>query len=218
MPINENLANYFKAEIRKRGEEDFARELGFITNGSDTLIQGFVRSTPPLKVSLTAKSISDPEMTTSCSCRTGSKGSTCKHIWTILLATAAKYPDFLDVKKALTMTSGLSATNAESPYQVKQAVFKKAQYEKQKQWIKEKKAAKKQNAEPARERLPVAIENAFEFFTQNGFPMEHTRDEETLKSAMKALARIFHPDKGGTHEEAVILNSHYATLTRFFEK
>lgn len=116
------------------------------------------------------------------------------------------------------MASGSSAAKAESPYKAKQADFKKAQYEKQKQWVKEKKAEKKLKAEPSRERLPVEIENAFEFFTQNGFSMEYTRDEETLKSAMKTLARIFHPDKGGTHEEAVILNNHYATLTRFFAK
>lgn len=218
MPIHENLVNYFKTEIRRRGEEDYAKELGYISNGSDTLIQGFVRSTPPLRVTLATKAIADPEMTASCSCRTGSKGSTCKHIWTILLATDVKYPDFLDVKKTLTMATGFSAAKTESPYKTKQADFKKAQYEKQKQWVREKKAENKLKAEPSRERLSVAIENAFEFFTQNGFSLEQTRDEETLKSAMKTLARIFHPDKGGTHEEAVILNNHYATLTRFFAK
>ena len=216
--IHENLANYFKAEIRRRGQEDYAKELGYISNGSDTLIQGFVKSTPPLRVALAAKTIADQEMTASCSCRAGAKGSTCKHIWTILLATEANYPDFLDVKKTISMAPAQNATKAEAPYKAKQADFKKAQYERQKQWVKEKNAAKKLKAEPPRERLPAAIEEAFEFFSQNGFSMENNRDEETLKVAMKTLARIFHPDKGGTHEEAVVLNSHYATLTRFFTK
>lgn len=217
MPIHENLVNYFKAEIRSRGQEDYAKELGYISNGSDTLIQGFVKSTPPLRVSLATRTIADQEMTASCSCRAAAKGSTCKHIWTIMLATEAKYPDFLDVKKTMTMITAQSPAK-EAPYKAKQADFKKQQYEKQKQWVKEKKAEKKQKAEPPRERLPDAIENALAFFSLNGFPMEHNRNEETLKTAMKTLARIFHPDKGGTHEEAVILNSHYATLTRFFSK
>lgn len=218
MPIHENLTNYFKAEIRRRGEEDYAKELGHISVGSDTLIQGFVRSTPPLRVTFAAKSIADHEMTASCSCRLGAKGSTCKHMWTILLAAQAQYPDFLDVKKTITMSLNQKTSQESTPYKARQAEFKKQQYEKQKQWLKEKKAEKKIKDEPPRERLPEAIENAFDFFSQNGFPMERSRGEETLKTAMKTLARIFHPDKGGTHEEAVILNNHYTTLTKFFAK
>lgn len=214
MPIHENLTNYFKAEIRRRGESDYAKELGHISNGSDTQIQGFVRSTPPLRVTLTTRSINDQEIAASCSCRTGAKGSTCKHLWTILKATEAKYPDFLDVKKTLTIISAQNPFKEAAPFKAKQAEYKKQQYEKQKQWLKNKKL----KAGPPRERLPDAIESALEFFSQNGFPLENRRDEEALKVAMKTLARIFHPDKGGTHEEAIVLNTHYSTLSRFFAK
>lgn len=218
MPIHENLANYFKAEIRKRGEQDYRKDLGHISIGSDTQIQAFVRSTPPLRVTFSSATIADAEMTVSCTCRAGTKGSTCKHIWTILLATDALHPDFLDEKRTIQMISNQSLSEAATPYKTKQTEFKKLQYEKQKQWMKEKKAEKKLKAEPPRERLPPDIENAFEFFLQNGFPLASSRDEESLKTAMKTLARIFHPDKGGTHEEATILNGHYATLTRFYTK
>lgn len=217
MAIHENLTNYFKPEVRNRGQEDFANELGYISSGSDTQIQGFVKAMPPRRVSLATSAISDHEITVSCSCRAGLSGSICKHIWTILLATEAKYPDFLDVKKTITIAIAKTESTArQAPYKAKQAEFKKQQYEKQKQWAKNKKTGKKLKEEPPRERFPIAVENAFEFFSQNGFPMESSPAEDALKGAMKTLARIFHPDKGGTHEEAVILNSHYTTLIRFF--
>lgn len=214
MPIEEILENYFKPEVRNRGREDFAKELGFISNGSDTQIQGFVKAMPPLKVLLTSAEISSEEFMASCTCSASAKGVLCKHIWTILLLVEKKYPDFLSSKKSIELE--VRPPIAESPYKTKQADFKQQQYQKQKQWVKDKKAEQKRKlSAPPRERYSDTVERALDFFSQNGFPMENIRDEEHLKNAMKNLARVFHPDKGGSHDEAVILNNHYATLARF---
>lgn len=210
--MHENLINYFKAEVRKRGEDDFRKELGHISTGSDTQIQAYVRSTPALKVSLTATSIASDVITATCSCRLGKKGSACKHMWTILLATAESFPDFLDIKKNFNISVAVEAEDRTSPLKIKQNEFKKQQYERQKAWAKKIKADKKHRLEP---QLPVAVTSALQFFSQNGFSIE---DSEALKVALKTLARIFHPDKGGTHEEATILNAHYATLSKHFGK
>lgn len=217
MPIAESIENYFKPEVRSRGQAEFAKELGFISNGSDTQIQGIVKSTPPLRVSLSSASIDSAEINVTCTCRMAGKGSFCKHIWTLLLLAETRHPDFFESKTSLAF--GMLAPSADEPYKAKQADFKKQQYEKQKKWVKEKKTENKRKlSEVPRECYSDAVESALIFFAQNGFPMESNRDEELLKNAMKNLARIFHPDKGGSHEEAVILNTHYATLSRFITR
>jgi cellulose synthase/poly-beta-1,6-N-acetylglucosamine synthase-like glycosyltransferase len=46
-----------------------------------------------------------------------------------------------------------------------------------------------------------AIENAFEYFLQNGFDLKISFNEESISRARKKLSRVFHPDIIGTHEE-----------------
>ena len=41
--------------------------------------------------------------------------------------------------------------------------------------------------------------------------------EEILKTAKKQLSRVFHPDKGGSHEEMVTLNANFDVLMEFLD-
>jgi hypothetical protein len=105
-------------------------------------------------------------------------------------------------------------------YKEKQSHFKKQQYEKQKTWAKQKRLQKKEKLgeikEPQpREKYSARIEDGLEFFTANGFAMEDLPTMDALNLARKHLSRVFHPDKGGTHAEAIALNHHFETLSGF---
>jgi uncharacterized Zn finger protein len=215
MSVESAWGHFFKPEVRKAGTDFFNDGVVVLSVTSDTGIQGYVKGTASSKVVLKAESIGSPTFYADCSCPPSTKGMLCKHIWAVLLQTEKKYPDFLDSKRNIEKLE--KAPQPESPYKAKQDAYRKQQYEKQKARAKEQRLAKKNSkrapAEPVS--LPAAVESAFEFFSQNGFPMENPVDEEVLKDAKKKLSRIFHPDKGGTHEEAVVLNEHYDVLAHF---
>lgn len=209
MSLNETFAKHFKPEIQKRGREDFAKGLAFITNASDTQVQGYVKGMPPLKVTFRSDTIGSSCFTASCTCSSALKGTFCKHMWTLLLAVEIKNPDFLDSKNDIEM--------GENTFEISKKLQQKKHYEKQKAWAQKKRQENKRKviSKATREKYSATIEKALDFFTQNGFVMEDLPNVEDLKKAKKHLARVFHPDKGGTHEEAVILNKHFEILSRF---
>jgi hypothetical protein len=230
MSLGQTFAEYFKPEIQKRGREDFLKGLTFISTSSDTQVQGFVRRTPPLKVAFRSDSIASPTFTATCSCSAAARGSYCKHMWAMLLAVEKKHPDFLDSKTAIEKNQrnferpkpkmSPTAEARAADYKEKQAQFKKQQYEKQKSWAKENRRLKKEKnnkAEGSQSRVKYSppVEQALDFFKKHGFGMEDLPSQEVLRLARKHLSRIFHPDKGGTHDEAIALNQHYETLNRF---
>ncbi|RZJ25563.1 MAG: hypothetical protein EOO48_13565 [Flavobacterium sp.] len=90
-------------------------------------------------------------------------------------------------------------------------------YEKQKVRAKEQRREIKMKKKglTAVQQYPEDVTEALAFFNVNGFPMENDIDEEVLKNAKKELAWVFHPDKGGTHQESVTLNTHYDVLIRY---
>ncbi len=53
------------------------------------------------------------------------------------------------------------------------------------------------------------------YFSENGFELRNSMTKENVSQAMKKLSRIFHPDKGGTHEEFTELNKNAEILTKF---
>jgi spore cortex formation protein SpoVR/YcgB (stage V sporulation) len=151
-------------------------------------------------------------------------------MWAMLLAVEKKHPDFLESKTAIEKNERNSkkpklkispeAEARAAEYKEKQAQFKKQQYEKQKAWAKEKRRQKKEKhhegkESQSREKYSAPVEQALEFFTKNGFKMEDLPTLEVLKLARKNLSRVFHPDKGGTHDETVVLNHHCEILSRF---
>ena len=218
MSLESKLGSHFKPEIKTYGAQEFLKGTVFISNFSDTQIQASMKSMIPIRISLRSESISNPEFTASCNCNVYIKGNLCKHIWAVLLTVEKKHPDFLDSKSDIQMAPvKIDVKQAEN--KTKQNEFKKNQYEKQKLRIKDqKKEQKRKENEIPREKYPDDIESALQFFSANGFEIEKSTDPEILNKAKKSLYRVFHPDKGGSHDEAVILNEHYDVLIQFLNE
>ncbi|WP_413581949.1 hypothetical protein [Bdellovibrio sp. HCB288] len=216
MSVESLYQHFFKPEVRKQGQEEFAAGLAVLSVAGDARIEGYVKASKPVKVLFVAESIASNTFTVDCMCSSAAKGTFCKHIWAILLQTEKKHSDFLDSKTNLEKGSLFEVV--ESPFKAKQAEFKKIQYQKQKERAKIQRQEIKKKAKGISSKIASGttfsqdVNAAFEFFSLNGFPMENALDEEALKNAKKVLARVFHPDKGGTHDESVILNQHYQIL------
>lgn len=218
MSLELKLGPLFKSEIKNEGFKEFKKATVFISNHSDTQIQASMKSMIPIRVSLRSESISSPEFTASCNCNVFSKGHLCKHIWAVLLTVEQKHPDFLDSKTDI-QSAPVVIDPKKAELKAKQKEFQKAQYEKQKQKIKDrKKEQKKIENEPAQEKFPADIEAAIDFFLENGFKIDASTDPEVLNKIKKTLHRVFHPDKGGRHDEAVALNKHFDVLHDFLKK
>lgn len=234
----ENWEHFFKPEVRSSGRSLFAQGKVSITQPSDTEIVAYVRTSPPLKVILKSPSMSSNTIFADCNCPAGKKNMFCKHIWAGLLATEQKNPDFFDSKteiekqetsfkktdkpstSAQPTTQSLDKTKAweekQAAFKEKQNNYRKEQYQKQKQRLKEFKKNKKDLIPEAT--FPRDVEKALSFFSQNGFELRETLTKELVGAAMKKLARIFHPDLGGSHDESLELNKHTNILMGYIKK
>lgn len=232
----ENWEHFFKPEVRSSGQSLFTQGKVSLSQPSDTEIVAFIRISSPLKVSLKSKSVSSATVYADCNCPAGKKDLFCKHIWAALLATEAKTPEFFEDKTEIEKMSSTAftaptakakPTAQASAYEEKQAAYKaqqkekqalyrKIQYQKQKLRVNTLKMNKK--GVPVQPEFPSDIEKALSFFSQNGFELRESMNKEIVASAKKKLARIFHPDRGGTHEEILELNSNSDILTKFISK
>ncbi|AZZ35573.1 hypothetical protein CIK05_01750 [Bdellovibrio sp. qaytius] len=231
--------HFFKPEVRSSGRKLFAEGKVSVAQPSDTEIVAFIRISSPFKVSLKTKSISSDTVFADCNCPAGKKDLFCKHIWAALLATEQKNPDFFEEKTQIekadsavittTTAKAKPAPTAQSKaYEEKQAAYKeqqkekqslyrKIQYQKQKLRMHEFKKKKKGHTSEESE-FPRDVENALNFFSQNGFELRESMNKEIISTAKKKLARIFHPDRGGTHEEILELNNFSDILMKFAHK
>jgi len=233
--------HFFKPEVRSSGRTLFNQGKVSISQPSDTEIVAFVRVTPPLKVSLKTKSIESSTVYADCNCPAGKKDLFCKHIWAALLATEEKNPDFFEDKTEIEkMESILKETTFKAKptaqsqaYEEKQAAFKekqkayqdqqkekqslyrKIQYQKQK--LRKNELKNKKNV-PEQPEFPLHVEKALNYFSQNGFELREAMTKEIIGTAKKKLARIFHPDLGGSHEEILELNKQTDVLIGFITK
>lgn len=219
MTIESTLGHFFKSEVKTSGAQEFAKGTVFVSNSSDTQIQATMKSMIPLRISLRSDSISNPDFTATCTCSVYAKGTFCKHIWALLLLVEKKYSDFLDSKKNIERAQ-LVINIKETAQKTKESEYKKQQYEKLK--LKQKirrenlKAEKKKTSKGTSPQLySKEVQSALIFFSVNGFEINETSDLDFLNKSKKTLHRIFHPDKGGSHDEAVILNKHFDVLVDF---
>jgi hypothetical protein len=151
-------------------------------------------------------------------------------MWAALLVIDDKNADFLEGKIELQNGSVGSATSAapekpkqseaqiasQAAYNLKQAEYRKQQYQKQKERAKSMKRAKKGEAQESE--YPPDVDEALAFFETNGFSFKDSFNPETVAFAMKKLARVFHPDLGGSHEEILELNKFSDVLEKYFNK
>ena len=214
--------HFFKPEVRTSGRKYFASGNVSISQPSDTETQAYVKTSPPVKITLKSPSMESNLIVADCSCPLSKKGQFCKHIWAVLLATNEKRPDFFEGKFELEKQK-LGRTHTENPkakftsvsneaFKAKQNEYRKQQYQKQKERLKAKKKVLKQPLPD----YPKDIEAALKFFNQNGFPMENPVKADDVRLARKKLSRIFHPDIGGSHDEILELNKNFEILLAFF--
>ena len=238
----QNWEHFFKPEVRTSGRALFSQGKVFIQQPSDTEIVAYLRISSPFKVSLKTKFISDHTVFADCNCPAGLKDHFCKHIWASLLAIQDKNPDFFEGKTELEkMKSILKETvfkpnldkknkahedkqaelkKKQSDYKKqqkeKQSLYRKIQYQKQKLKLNTLKKNKKNKSEDRE--FPSDVEQALAFFSENGFNLRTSMTKEIISSAKKKLARIFHPDLGGRHEEILLLNKSTDILMEFIRK
>ncbi len=205
-----NLEHFFKPEARKSGADLVEKGQVKIRYQSDTQFQSYIKS---FKIALSLPNIASPTLMATCSCSLFTKGTLCKHIWATIVLAEEKNPELLEARVSIERSA--SATRSETFQKLaatKQKQYRKEQYQKQKLWAKEKQKSLKSKTK----KMPQqAVKDALLFFSQNGFDLENRMDEELLKSAKKKLARVFHPDAGGSHDESVALNKSFDVLMRY---
>jgi len=214
MSVEQIFEQFFKPEAKRSGADYFNQSAVVLSNKSDTYIQGYIKGVATGRVTFSSTSIDSNNFNADCSCPVSAKGQFCKHIWATLLSTEANYPDFLTSKTTIEKVS--KENPKQNLYKEKQAEYQKLQYQKQKLRAKKMKLEREnKKLQEEAPKLPDHAESALSFFAENGFPIERPIREEALNNARKKLARVFHPDVGGSHEETVILNKNYDILINF---
>lgn len=195
--------SFFKPETRNRGQKLFDAQLVSTSAPSDTEVSGYVKG---VRVQLRSAAVSSSMIHAQCSC----SKNMCQHVWAVLLNALKKHPDFFYQKTDFEMDSIISPKSTfKKVLQDRQKTFRKAQYQKIKQKLKDKKNV-------IIETYPEVVESALKYFSDNGFIFDNPKDVETIQTSKKKLARVFHPDRGGSHEEIVRLNQNAEILIRYF--
>ena len=217
MTAYDSFNHFFKPEVRSRGDEFLASDAVFISIGSDTRIEAYIRGSGAAKVTFKALSIESETFFADCNCSSSAKVQLCRHIWAVILKVEEKNPDFLS-SKADIQKQAPEENPQKMAMKVKQSDYKKQQYEKQKARGKAIRAEKKKALRPEDQPIyPEDVSHAIKFFLENGFAFELPFQEEQIRNAKKKLSRIFHPDIGGSHQESVDLNVNYDVLIRYLQ-
>jgi len=214
MPIGPSLEQCFKPEERKRGEELFRKKTVMISTASDTEVRAFIKASSGGKVGLSAEEVGGGRLIADCSCPVGRKGLLCKHVWAVLLQLEERGSDFLEGK-----CDAEARANERTPTAggLKRQQYKAERRQKIKERAKEIRREKKQSAPAQGFSYPPEVEEARGYFSDNGFPLEHPLEMEALMNARKILSRVFHPDKGGTHEESITLSVHFEAIRDYLK-
>lgn len=221
--------NFFKPEVRSAGRTFVKQNKVTVSQLSDTELKGYVRASTSFKVSFKSETVASTRVYVSCSCPLSAKGQFCKHIWAVLLVAETKTPDFFDgkseIEKASQAVASAEKATAAKPkneamverqtaLKQKQSDYRKEQYQKQKLRLKAEKRKAKGLAEDD-DSYPVPVEEALKYFNENGFELRDNMTREAIGVATKKLARVFHPDVGGSHDEILELNKQAEILTKF---
>lgn len=215
MDVESELSSYFGSQERSKGSELARKDLVVISSASDTDVRAFVKGSAAAKVSLTADEVDAPVFSSSCSCPQSRKGDLCKHVWAVLLKLGEKEADFLNGKNEI-LEPGAQVSAAEVARKAKQEEYKLQQRQKNKDRNKELKQKKKQTERGPAFTYPAPVQDSLDYFAANGFVFAEL-ELPALQNARKLLSRVFHPDKGGTHEEVLELNGHYETIEDYLK-
>ena len=206
--IDEALADSFRPEDRKRGADLVNKDAVIISSASDTSVKAMIRASSACRISFTADEVTSKEFRASCTCPTSRKGLPCKHMWAVLLKLEERDQDFIYDKTHIRV-----GTEGAKPAEDKQKQYRKQRYQQMKERAKERQGKAQRTAGPT---YPESVAEARAYFLQNGFSLENM-DLESLNEAKKILSRVFHPDKGGSHDEILMLNENFEVIRDYIK-
>jgi len=209
----QDLSSFFGQQERRKGEDLADKGLVSISGSSDTGVNAFVKDSSGARVNLTADEVAAPALTAKCSCPQARKGDLCKHVWAVLLKLEQTGSDFLEGKVEV-LTQEQASSTADVARQAKAEEFKAQQKQKLKDRNKEIREQKKRDKRGPQFSYPAMVQESLDYFSAQGFPLD-VLDMTSLQNARKLLSRVFHPDKGGTHDEILELNLHYDRLEAY---
>jgi uncharacterized Zn finger protein len=225
----EKWVDFFKSEVRSAGQAFVNKGQVALMRPSDTELQAYIRTSTSFKVQFRSPSIESPLVTATCNCTQGKKGNFCKHIWATMVVVEEKNPDFFSCKTELTTSHTASAPEAaqrpnlsqkqidsQAAYKLKQADYRKQQYQRQKERAQKFKKNKSPKT-PMAPLFPDTVAEALRYFSENGFVLADSLSADSVGLARKKLARVFHPDLGGSHDEILQLNRFTEILIKFCE-
>jgi hypothetical protein len=205
-----DLSSFFGSQERTKGADLARKDLIVISSASDTDVRAFVKGSSPGRVTLTADSVAAPTLSTACTCPQSRNGSLCKHIWGVLLKLEETGADFLEGKVEIAAPSTVISPT-EQNRQAKQEEYRNEQKQRLKARNKEIRLQKKLKEHGPRFAYPARVQESLAFFAAHDFALTDL-DMASLINARKLLSRVFHPDKGGTHQEILQLNAHFKIL------
>lgn len=245
--LEDRLGHCFRPEVKKRGDELLGKGVVQIANASDTDVRAWIKVSGSPRLSFSAEAVGSQKCFAVCTCKDGSKRKTCKHMWSVLRQLEANGADFLEGKLDVELNpaqaqvhpqvhaeaqstsppsnGGLSDAKARAAsfretLKAKKREADRALRARLRQEKRDKRLAHRrggQGQSSSEVIYPVLVEEARTYFVKNGFLLSGTINEEDLNQARKSLARVFHPDRGGTHEESLELNRYFEILVDFLE-
>lgn len=211
----DTLADFFMPEDRKRGEDLFDDAAVSIASSSDTQARAYVKDSGAPRVSFAAEDIASTNIQADCTCSKAKKGRLCKHMWATLLELEADGADFLASKSQIEKAAAQTESAASLAAKARQAEYKQQRKDQNKARNKKIRSDRKQAKSSAAFTYPDAVEAARAYFSANGFELSHPLEIEALDSARRILARVFHPDKGGSHKEILMLNENHDVIAAY---
>lgn len=216
MSIEVQLADHFKPEDRKRGEDLFAQDVVIVSSATDTTVKALIKVSGAPRISLEADDVSSPLFNARCSCPSFAKGHACKHLWATLLKLEQRDADFLSGKTRMDL-SAVEARPKVNERQLERLVQQKERAKEMRREQKARRAPKTAASPPSKSRPnhPEPVTEALAYFLTNGFDLAGDLTLDQALNAKRILSRVFHPDKGGTHEEAIVLNENFEILREY---
>lgn len=209
------LSSFFGLQEQRKGVELVRKDQVVISSASDTDVRAFVKGSSACRVSLTADAVAAAACSANCTCPQARKGELCKHIWAVMIKLSESGADFLEGKSEI-RTAEVAASAAELTRKAKQAEFKKEQQQRVKDRNKEIRLQKKSRERGPRFQYPEPVQESLDYFSANETPLDNL-DMASLINARKVLSRVYHPDKGGSHQEILELNEHFAVLEAYLK-
>jgi hypothetical protein len=210
------LSLSFAAQELKQGEDVFQSGQVSLSGSSDTQALAYIRFKGNHRASVSTRGLNCTTIRASCTCTKAKKGRLCHHIWATILKLGSIDSDFLANKTEVFTTEPETESAAHQEAKKRQQDFKKKVKEQNKARRDKIKQEKRQAKSTVATKYPEDVEAALRYFSENGFDLAQCPSRDALESAKKSLARVFHPDLGGTHEEVLELHKNFEVLAQFF--